>query len=88
MFAAVPAADREDWPEAIRIHEEALAERPEHPALLYNLACMEARAGREVDALLHLQRAVALEPKWAEQARRDPDFATIRGEQGFPSDGR
>ena len=25
------------------IHEEALAEQPEHPALLYNLACMESR---------------------------------------------
>ena len=46
MFAAVPAANREDWDEAIRIHEEALAERPGHPALLYNLACMEARGGR------------------------------------------
>jgi tetratricopeptide (TPR) repeat protein len=86
MFAAVPAADRGDWPEAIRIHEEALAERPDHPALLYNLACMEARGGRHVDALLHLQRAVALEPKWADYARRDDDFAAIRCEQGFPGD--
>jgi hypothetical protein len=46
---------------------------------------MEARGGRDVDALLHLQRAVALEPKWAEQARGDNDFASIRGEQGFPA---
>ena len=85
MFAAVPAANREDWHEAIRIHDEALAERPEQPALLYNLACMEARGGRHVDALLHLQRAVALEPKWADYARRDADFEAIRGEPGFPS---
>jgi tetratricopeptide (TPR) repeat protein len=86
MFAAVPAANREDWDEAIRIHEEALVERPGHPALLYNLACMEARGGRGVDALLHLRRAVELEPEWAEHARRDPDFATIRSEQGFPAE--
>ncbi|HEX4527705.1 MAG TPA: AraC family ligand binding domain-containing protein [Gaiellaceae bacterium] len=84
MFAAVPAANREEWDEAIRIHDEALVERPEHPALLYNLACMEARGGRHLDALLHLQRAVALESKWAEYARRDSDFAAIRGEPGFP----
>ena len=84
MFAAVPAANREDWPEAIRIHVEALAERPDHPALLYNLACMEARGGRQLDALLHLKRAVELDPKWTEYAQRDSDFATIRGEQGFP----
>jgi tetratricopeptide (TPR) repeat protein len=85
MFAAVPAANREDWAEAIRIHVEALAERPDQPALLYNLACMEARGGRHLEALLHLQRAVALDPKWAEYAQRDSDFAAIRSEPGFPA---
>jgi len=85
MFAAQPAAQHERWDEAIAIHEEALAERPDHPALLYNLACMECRAGRSLDALLHLQRSVALEPKWAGYAQRDSDFAAIRSEQGFPA---
>jgi quercetin dioxygenase-like cupin family protein len=85
MFAAVPAANREDWGEAIRIHEEALDETPDQPVLLYNLACMEARGGRPADALEHLQRAVSLEPKWAEQARGDSDFAAIRDDPGFPS---
>ena len=84
MFAAMPAARRGDWDEAIRLHHEALAERPDHPALLYNLACMEARAGRSVDALAHLRRAVELEPKWAAYARTDTDFASIRREPGFP----
>ncbi len=85
MFAAMPAARRGDWDEAIRLHEDALAERPDHPALLYNLACMEARAGRGVDALAHLRRAIELEPKWAANARTDTDFASIRREPGFPA---
>jgi len=84
MFAAIPAADSGRWDEAVAIHEQALLERPDHPALLYNLACMEARSGRHLDALLHLQRAVELEPKWAGYARRDSDFAAIRAEPGFP----
>ena len=84
MFAAVPAARAENWDEAIRIHVEALEQQPDHPALLYNLACMEARGGRHLDALLHLQRAVALEPSWAAHARKDSDFAAIRSEPGFP----
>jgi tetratricopeptide (TPR) repeat protein len=84
MFAAVPAAQEERWDEAIRIHEEALAEQPDHPALLYNLACMEARGGRLTDALLHLGRAVELEPKLAASAAEDSDFAAIRDEPGFP----
>ncbi len=85
VFAAVPAAQAEDWDEAIRIHEEALAEQPGNGALLYNLACMECRGGRTLDALLHLQDAVALEPKWATYAQTDSDFAAIRNEQGFPA---
>ena len=85
MFAAVPYAEREEWDEAIRIHEEALAERPDSAPLLYNLACMESRGGRYLDALLHLQRAVELEPKWGAYARKDSDFAAIRNEQGFPA---
>ncbi len=84
MFGAGPASRREDWDEAIRIHNEALAVRPDHPARLYNPACMGARGGRHVDALLHRQRAVAPDSKWAARARDDSDFAAIRSEPGFP----
>jgi tetratricopeptide (TPR) repeat protein len=85
MFAAVPAAREGRWDDAIALHEEALADQPDSAPLLYNLACMEARAGRHVDALLHLGRAVRLEPKWAAHARGDSDFAAIRHEPGFPA---
>jgi quercetin dioxygenase-like cupin family protein len=84
MFAAVPAADAGDWDEAIRIHEEALGERPDQPALLFNLACMESRGGRRADALRHLQRAVELDSRWAERAARDSDFDAIRDDPAFP----
>jgi tetratricopeptide (TPR) repeat protein len=84
MFAAVPAARDENWEEAIRIHDEALRERPDSAALLYNLACMEARGGRSLDALLHLQESVRLDPKFADYAATDSDFAAIRSEPGFP----
>ena len=85
MFAAAPAMQEERWDDAIRLHEQALAERPDHPALLYNLACMEARGGRPDDALRHLQRAVELEPKWAAEAAGDSDFDSIRDEPDFPT---
>ena len=85
MFLAVPAMREERWDEAIRIHVEALEEKPDHPALLYNLACMEARGGHPADALAHLQRAVELEPKWAAHAAKDADFASIRDDPAFPN---
>lgn len=90
MFAAVPAARAEQWDEAIRIHMEALAEAPHRSPtssapLLYNLACMECRGGRYLDALLHLRDAVELDRKWADYAAKDSDFAAIRSEPGFPA---
>ena len=38
----------------------ALEEHPDHPGVLYNLACAEAQAGRLDDALAHLRRSLEL----------------------------
>jgi quercetin dioxygenase-like cupin family protein len=83
-FAAVPLVEAKKWDEVIALHNEALAERPDHPALLYNLACMESLAGYADDALTHLARAVELDPKFAEAAAKDEDFASIRDDPRFP----
>jgi tetratricopeptide (TPR) repeat protein len=85
MFAAAPLVREERWDEAIELHEDALAERPNSAPLLYNLACFESRAGRRDDALRHLQRAVELEPTWVAEAAEDPDFDAIRSLEGFPA---
>jgi len=85
MFAAIPAARAERWDEAIALHEEALRESPGSAPLLYNLACMEARGRRHLDALVHLRRAVELDPKFGALAARDSDLAAIRREPGFPA---
>ena len=37
-----------------------VAEHPEHPTLLYNLACCESLAGRPGDAIEHLRAAIDL----------------------------
>jgi tetratricopeptide (TPR) repeat protein len=84
-FAAIPATNGERWDEAIAIYEQALRELPSHPGLLFNLARVEARAGRRLDALMHLQEAVRRDPSLAERGRRTSDFAAIRREPGFPA---
>jgi len=56
---------------------------PDQPALLYNLACIEARAGRADDALQHLARAIELSPRFAEFAREDEDFESLRADPRF-----
>jgi tetratricopeptide (TPR) repeat protein len=85
MFAAVPVAREGRWNDAIRMHEDALAEQPGSAPLLYNLACMESCAGRPLDALTHLRQAIEIDPKWAGYAAKDTDFDAIKAEPGFPA---
>jgi len=63
---------------------EALERRPDHPGMLYVLACAEALAGRHDAAIGHLRRAIALRPTLAETARGNEDFASIRDRPDWP----
>jgi tetratricopeptide (TPR) repeat protein len=84
-FAAMPAFKAERWDEAIALMHEGLEEKPGNPALLYNLACAESRAGRAEEALAHLRQAVGGDAKYADRARDDSDFDPIRTLPGFPA---
>jgi tetratricopeptide (TPR) repeat protein len=84
-FPALPHARAGDFDRAIEIVREAIAERGEHPALLYHLACFEARSGRRDDALEHLNAAVAAHERFRDYAREDDDFASIRDDPRFPA---
>jgi quercetin dioxygenase-like cupin family protein len=65
---------------------EALERRPDHPGLLYVLACAEALAGRPDAAIGHLRRALELRPELADTARENEDFASIRDRPDWPLD--
>jgi len=56
----------------------AVERRPDHPGLLYVLACAEALAGRSDAAIGHLRRAIELRPSLAEAAGSNEDLASIR----------
>lgn len=73
----------EDWGRAIEVLEAQLAGDPDNANVLYNLACAESRDGREDDALDHLARALELAPRFADNAREDPDFARLREDPRF-----
>jgi len=63
--------------EGKEIIEGGLSELGEHPALLYHLACMEAKLGEREQAREHLERAVELQPEWRERAKRDEDLEGV-----------
>jgi tetratricopeptide (TPR) repeat protein len=76
---------RGDTERARRYLAHALEHHPDHPHVLYNVACAEAQAGEREAALSHLRRAVEIEPRAAEWAQGDADLAAIRDDPAFPA---
>jgi tetratricopeptide (TPR) repeat protein len=84
FFAAGPHVNAGDYDRAVEVTAEGLDRHGSDPALLYNLACFEALAGRREDALGHLGRAYELDPeRISEWAKDDPDLNSIRDEFDF-----
>ena len=46
--------------------------------MLFSIACWQALAGRDDEALETLRRAEAIEPRIREWAARDDDLASVR----------
>jgi tetratricopeptide (TPR) repeat protein len=84
-FAAEPYRRAGAYDKAAATIAEGLGERPDHPVLLYNLACTESLAGQTEAALQHLRRAVEIRPETADWAAEDEDFDPIRDDPRFAS---
>ncbi len=77
FFAAYAYA--EDDPErALAEIDAGLAQKPEHPALYYHRACLNAKAGRFEEARAELDRALELDPTLKKWADDDEDLAQLR----------
>jgi len=65
--------------------EEGLAAAPSHSGLHYNLACTRALNNEPDAAFEHLAIAIDGYPGFAELARKDGDFDSIRNDPRFPA---
>jgi quercetin dioxygenase-like cupin family protein len=74
---------RDDIEGAKRIVTDALDRFDDRAALLYNLACCEARLGEIEPALGHLEEAIAVRSSLSDLARDDTDLDALRGEARF-----
>jgi mannose-6-phosphate isomerase-like protein (cupin superfamily) len=70
-----PAMDTDG---ALALLAEGLERFPDHSGMLYSIACWQALAGRDDEALETFRRAEALEPRLREWAANDDDLASIR----------
>jgi tetratricopeptide (TPR) repeat protein len=80
FFAAIPHTKAGDWERAVDTVREGLERYPDNAAVLYNLGCYEAQAGRLDEALAHVRRALDLNPTLRDAAADDSDLDPIRGE--------
>jgi tetratricopeptide (TPR) repeat protein len=79
----LPLFERGELAEAKQMLNEALGRYDDREALLYNLACAEARLGEIDPALEHLATALAGRPDLADLARGDDDLAPLREDPRF-----
>ncbi|HEX3237903.1 MAG TPA: tetratricopeptide repeat protein [Gaiellaceae bacterium] len=84
VFIASPYAQAGRWDEAERLMQKGLEEKPGDPAILYNFACLEARAGKPDAALDLLLAAVDADERFREYAQTAEDFESFRDDPRFP----
>jgi tetratricopeptide (TPR) repeat protein len=68
---------------AIGYFERALKASPKNPYVLYSLAAAQVRTGKLEEGMRNLERAVEAHDSFRYQARRDQDFAALRGDPHF-----
>jgi uncharacterized Ntn-hydrolase superfamily protein len=69
--------------QGVAVLTEALARFGDDPALLYDLACFESLSGRTEEALVHVRRALELDPALRASVAADSDFAALAGDERF-----
>ncbi len=75
--------NRGDFAQAVKYLSQAVEIQPRSDGALYCLAAAQARAGSAAAALAALRSAIANNPAARTQARRDDDFAALRGAEEF-----
>ena len=78
-----PLYNAGDWEGYIEQAKPLIEANPEFGSAVYNLACVEALAGRKEDAIASLRTAIERWPRSKELAPDDPDLDAIRDEPGY-----
>ncbi|MBW1860051.1 MAG: tetratricopeptide repeat protein [Deltaproteobacteria bacterium] len=72
-----------NYPAARTSFTEAIQLQPDYVDSHYNLACLNSLGGEASQGLVHLRKAVMVDPAVKGWARRDADLENLRGLPGF-----
>jgi len=68
---------------ALRLFQRAIQVDPNFASSYYNVSCIRAIKKEKDKALEYLKKAIALDKRYKEKARRDEDFNNLRGQKEF-----
>jgi tetratricopeptide (TPR) repeat protein len=83
LFASTIAINGGRYDEAIAQLHLVRDEDPDNDHALYMLAVAHAQRGELAEAMVHLERAIALNPENRALARTDADLEPLRGDETF-----
>src|SRR5215208_5454154 len=83
-FRAQRHSAAREWEQAEATVREGLAAYPGDGGTLYDLACIEAQAGKHDPAIEHLRAAIAARPEVRDWGAGDGDLDPLRGRADFP----
>jgi outer membrane protein assembly factor BamD (BamD/ComL family) len=83
LYAATLAVNSGNYDEALQHLRLVRDEDPDNDHALYMLAVAHAQKGEPVEAVAHLERAIALNPENRALAKNDPDLEPLRGDEAF-----
>jgi tetratricopeptide (TPR) repeat protein len=69
--------------DATRMFQRAIEVDPNFATSYYNMSCVHATRKEKDKAMEYLKKAVSLDPKYKEKARKDRDFDQLRGQREF-----
>jgi len=75
-----------EYSQAMKLFDRVIREHPENEEGYYGKACCYARQGDTEQAIAALQQAIQISPRHCcQEARRNPDFDSLRNDQQFIS---
>jgi tetratricopeptide (TPR) repeat protein len=83
LYAATLALNGGRYDEALLHLRLVRDEDPDNDHALYMLAVAHAQRDEHAEAIVHLERAIALNPENRALARRDPDLEPLRDDEAF-----
>jgi tetratricopeptide (TPR) repeat protein len=75
--------NRGEHADAAKYLQQAVDKEPKSEHALYCLAAAQARAGEIAAAVKALRSAIQINPASRNQARQDPDFEALRGDDAY-----